>query len=1104
MAIQNGKKTTGLPGIHLIARDSYRDALIQFDAVNTAPTTTTGLYYLYANSSGELVFNNGSVVTVIGAAGTVSTGTWDGIYATDKTLTVSTTTFTIDGTHASNNVLTLTSTGAGSGHVVQITNVGTGKDINGTSNTWSISKVGDIVGNLLTLSGDADTTSFTLTAGDMVSSDGSFSLTNADDENTFLVTNNGNTSTSQVKFAGSGAFTGNTTSSFFTVTPSGLTTGTAIYLPVAALTTGKALHIVANAVTDGLVLNITSSSTVHTATGRLLNIASTAATNTSAVLNEIATAANDETVLLRLTASDVLAAGKILHISASAMTTGTAIDAAALDALTTGVGVSLASTSTTTTSGSLLRVSTGTTDAVATNGIVSITATAAYTSTSNCGLVQVVANSITTGATIMNISGTAMTTSVGLRVISSGTGLTSGSLALFSSGTTGAIATNGAVSIQATGDFTSTSNQGFLGVIANSTLAGTIASISGTGLTTGVGLRLVNGTSAMTTGSLLRVDAGGTGAIATNGIVSFTHSGDFTSTSAVNGGFVEVKGNSSTAGTIVNVVGSGLTTGIALQLSNGTSGMTSGSLLRVTASGTGTVATNGIVSITHGGIFVSTSNAGVLDVRATAMVGTASNGTLVNFMTTAAAQVDTTVLNVENSGFTTGFTGSMLRIKSPTTTGACKVVDLLADGITSGGTAMDISTDALTTGIALNIANSGGAMTTGSLLRVAAQGTGAIATNGVVSFTHTGAFTSNSAVDGGFVEVKGNSTTAGTIVNIVGAALTTGIALQLSNGTSGMTSGSLVRVTASGTGAIATNGIVSISHGGVFTSTSNAGVLDVAATATTAGTVVHITSTAAGQTTAQLLNVTASGYTASYTGNVVSFVGCSTTGSGNVLSITSVNTTDGTGILVTANSLTTGSAVRVTSSGTITSSSEGLLNLVATGMTSGSALKIDLTEGTLNGGKYINCFDDTGGTSVWSVGENGAVLYSDFTEVVAATNVITAAESGSVFFLNHATEFVSTLPAVQAGLHFTFIVTAAPSGANYTIVTDSSSNVIIGTVHSSDGVDGDSELVGCDTINFVSAAAVVGDQVEVWCDGTNWFAKAFCDVSTGITFTTVA
>src|SRR3972149_2841219 len=38
------------------------------------------------------------------------------------------------------------------------------------------------------------------------------------------------------------------------------------------------------------------------------------------------------------------------------------------------------------------------------------------------------------------------------------------------------------------------------------------------------------------------------------------------------------------------------------------------------------------------------------------------------------------------------------------------------------------------------------------------------------------------------------------------------------------------------------------------------------------------------------------------------------------------------------------------------------------------------------------------------------------TEIVAATNVIAASESGTTFFLSHATEFASTLPAPAAGL----------------------------------------------------------------------------------------
>lgn len=126
-------------------------------------------------------------------------------------------------------------------------------------------------------------------------------------------------------------------------------------------------------------------------------------------------------------------------------------------------------------------------------------------------------------------------------------------------------------------------------------------------------------------------------------------------------------------------------------------------------------------------------------------------------------------------------------------------------------------------------------------------------------------------------------------------------------------------------------------------------------------------------------------------------------------------------------------------------------------------------------------------------------------EVVAATNIILAAESGKTFFLNHATEFVSTLPAPALGLFFRFIVTGAPSGASYTVVTAGAPDqVMIGRVFLSagSGADGDTEdTAGGTTLTFVDGAAVIGDMAEFWSDGTNWYVTAHAKVSTGITIT---
>lgn len=205
---------------------------------------------------------------------------------------------------------------------------------------------------------------------------------------------------------------------------------------------------------------------------------------------------------------------------------------------------------------------------------------------------------------------------------------------------------------------------------------------------------------------------------------------------------------------------------------------------------------------------------------------------------------------------------------------------------------------------------------------------------------------------------------------------------------------------------------------------------------------------------------------------------------------------------------------------------------------SGTAGTVDVFPSTASKGKLIlSCVDQDGDTtvtltpaamgqaSVVSIPDPGAstanVLLTDAandgvvvsasaaeidmaadssanTEAVVTTNAITAAESGKTFFLDHATGFVSTLPAVAAGLHYTFIVKTIPTSGNDTIVTNSSANVIEGAA------DVDSTLILAaneDSINIVASTALVGDRITVICDGTSWFVDGFSGASGGITFT---
>ena len=118
-----------------------------------------------------------------------------------------------------------------------------------------------------------------------------------------------------------------------------------------------------------------------------------------------------------------------------------------------------------------------------------------------------------------------------------------------------------------------------------------------------------------------------------------------------------------------------------------------------------------------------------------------------------------------------------------------------------------------------------------------------------------------------------------------------------------------------------------------------------------------------------------------------------------------------------------------------------------------------------------------------------------------AANTLTAADSGKTIFLNSATEFVTTLPLPASGLKFTFVVKAAPVGANYTVVTNGGANIIKGQQYNAAGAAGDTGT-GDDTISFVASSSVAGDRVELISDGTNWFAYAFCTLAASITFTT--
>ena len=380
-----------------------------------------------------------------------------------------------------------------------------------------------------------------------------------------------------------------------------------------------------------------------------------------------------------------------------------------------------------------------------------------------------------------------------------------------------------------------------------------------------------------------------------------------------------------------------------------------------------------------------------------------------------------------------------------------------------------------TTGVGLLIVDTGTTMTTGSLISVTTAGAGAYATNGAISLTSTGAFTSTTAVNGGFVEVKANSTTAGTIVNVVGSALTTGIGLQLSNGTSAMTSGSMIRVTISGTGTVATNGLVAITHAGIFTSTSNAGVLNVSASAAVgAATLVNIAATAGSQTAVNLLNLVQSGASlTAYTGNLVSITGGFSGGSstGNCLAITSVNTAAGSAIAITSNSTTSSTAGVVAISATALTSGVGML-------ITGSGTGVFLTAGAL---LSINASTATVGAAI-KVASTGT-----YTDAVSALVNITAsgASTGNVLAVITPSSSAFAVGLAVATPAFSVDCSTAIQAAGLNIKGAIAAGVVAATVTSSGGnasltIDGKGTgTIGINTVSTTSGLVTIGNSTSL-------------------------
>ena len=369
--------------------------------------------------------------------------------------------------------------------------------------TASVFKVGE--DGVTTIAGAGGSTMLAITAGDMTMSDGSLAITDADDAATFTVTNNTATSASVIVVAGSGAFTGSTTTSFMTVTPSGLATGTGIYAPFAALTTGKGVHITSGATqTTGSLLYVQDTGAncaITSGTAATFDLTATAITGTVnkigagvAITSSRTTTTgtvSDNWDLLSLVRTDIIngggamtATGSVLYVeNAVTNTSGTVTDTTkgievVMDSLGTGAGIDIVHAAT---------------------GGVALNITGAATSVSD---VLITGSGVKAdNKAVLEVTGSGATAAGSsiLRVTASGTPAAATSyLAEFDySGAT--VATNDPITVQITsGDSVGAA----LNITSTATtITGGIVNVSGASATTGILLNCADA-NALTTGSI--------------------------------------------------------------------------------------------------------------------------------------------------------------------------------------------------------------------------------------------------------------------------------------------------------------------------------------------------------------------------------------------------------------------------------------------------------------------------------------------------------------------------------------------------------------------------------------------------------------------------
>ena len=524
------------------------------------------------------------------------------------------------------------------------------------------------------------------------------------------------------------------------------TTGIVAEIDATQVTTGSGMLLSANALTSGNAFKIESSSNSALTSGNLLYISHTGNANTVVgPISEIVTtttSTSNSFVLSKFTA-DSITQGKVINVSGNSLTTGVAINLN-VNALTSGQGINVASTSTSLT-GDLIKFNNSGNDTGVTGDLMDISLTGA----ANLGKVLNITQSSTSGAAsrAVNITSsqtdatvmqlTADSVSTGKVIDITADGLTSGIGFNFESTATGL-----------TGDVIKVVNSG-----NNSGITGDLMDISLTGAAN-VG-KVLNITQSSTSGAASRA-------------VNITSS----QTDAI---VMQMTTDSVSTGKVIDITADGLTSGVGFNFESTATGLT-GDVIKILNSGNNSGVTGDLMDISLTGA----ANLGkVLNITQSSTSGAASRAVNIT-----SSQTDATVMQMTTDSVSTG-----------------KVIDITADGLTSGIGFNFESTATGLTGDVIKVVNSGNnSGVTGDLMDISL--TGAANLGKVLNITQSstsGASSrsvniTSSQTDATVMQITADSISTGKVIDITADGLTTGSVLNIEVAGSTLTSGNAINV----------------------------------------------------------------------------------------------------------------------------------------------------------------------------------------------------------------------------------------------------------------------------------------------------------------------